>query len=363
MPSSISSISSYSASPTKPEFPPTSLLGDQLSDEPVSMLSPLIIAQTPKPSPLRTLRNHATYPIIQGGLDPIPESNSSETSVDTIRDRSHHNRPHPSGSLPVLPKSQGSLTYNGVPAPPPNHPTQPIPRRDSYDEQRLGSRHTTFIDPHISSNVYTAKPTSPPRTPSPRHIPSRSSSRHSSRSSSAHASPTYPTSHVTPPTNYPISPRPSPPWHGSNIGSGSGSKHSPPEPNHYQHRSSSSSSTIVPKMANPLPPPPNPHPFPVPSNPPYIPVQQPAPSNYHEKVRRGYWNRRGDHLTLDGYIVFAPQDKAFPNELRNYPAEEEGYQDHDGTFAGWVQRPELPQSLPRMGKPPECPYEKVCIYV
>ena len=79
-------------------------------------------------------------------------------------------------------------------------------------------------------------------------------------------------------------------------------------------------------------------------------------------VRRGYWNRRGDHLTPHGYIVFPPPSMQYPGELRTYPFENEGYQDHHGQFIAYVRRPELPQSLPKHGNPPERPYESVCFF-
>ena len=80
-------------------------------------------------------------------------------------------------------------------------------------------------------------------------------------------------------------------------------------------------------------------------------------------VRRGYWNHRGDHLTPDGYLVFPPPYMLYPGELSTYPFENEGYQDHSGQFIEYVRRPELPQSLPKYGYPPECPYESVGIFL
>jgi len=80
-------------------------------------------------------------------------------------------------------------------------------------------------------------------------------------------------------------------------------------------------------------------------------------------VRRGYWNRRGDHLTPDGYVVFPPLSMQYPEELRMYPFENEGYQDHNGVFIAYVRRPELPQSLPKDGNPPERSYESVCFFL
>ena len=79
-------------------------------------------------------------------------------------------------------------------------------------------------------------------------------------------------------------------------------------------------------------------------------------------VRRGYWNHRGDHLTPDGFIVFPPPNMQYPEELSMYPFENEGYQDHNGQFIAYVKRPELPQSSPKYGYPPERPYESVYFF-
>lgn len=363
MPTTLSSNSSFTSQPSISDTS-TSMLGDQLSDEPVSMLSPLIMSHTPKPghSPLRGLRANYTHPLLPSGLDPIPESNSR--NLNDTSNKSKDRKPNPVGhasSMPLIP-SQGY---------PSHHPAADRDRfRESKEQQGgLGSRHTTIID-HGASNPYSnpLQRSSSPSTSSPHHIPSsRSSSRQSSRSNSAHASPTYPSHHPSPPTNYTSDSRPSPP-----------SKRSPPE-YHHHHSSLSTSSvkTINPnsyqvvssstpgpesnpnihisKIPNPLPPPPQAAPYGRPA----YPIQRTPPAHHEHRIRRGFWNRRGDHLTKEGYIVYAPHEKAFPPELRNYPAEDEGYQDQDGVFTAYVNRPELPESLPRHGKHPELPYDSV----
>jgi len=86
----------------------------------------------------------------------------------------------------------------------------------------------------------------------------------------------------------------------------------------------------------------------------------PTPTGF---IRRGYWNRRGDHLTRDGYVVFPPPSMQYPEELRTYPFETQGYQDHSGFFIAYVRRPELPQSLSKHGKSPERPYKSVCFFL
>jgi hypothetical protein len=76
--------------------------------------------------------------------------------------------------------------------------------------------------------------------------------------------------------------------------------------------------------------------------------------------RRGFWNRRGDHLTADMYVVYAPHALSHPEDLADYPHAREGYRDEYGTFVPWdPNRPELPDSLPRMGRAPLRPYESV----
>ncbi|KAJ7770619.1 hypothetical protein B0H16DRAFT_1715276 [Mycena metata] len=117
--------------------------------------------------------------------------------------------------------------------------------------------------------------------------------------------------------------------------------------------------TLTPPRTNPLPTPPQElgrHPGIT------LPVQRTPPPSYRVAVRKGLWNRRGDHLTVDGFVVYAPVDRAYPDELRDYPAEAVGYRDHHGAEVGYLDRPELPESLPRFGQPPRQPYEKFVVY-
>jgi hypothetical protein len=118
----------------------------------------------------------------------------------------------------------------------------------------------------------------------------------------------------------------------------------------HTYRSSSSS--------NPLPTPPQERRDPGFSLPP--PQQAKPPGGYRHAVRYGFWNRRGDYLTMDKYVVYAPHNRANPPELEGYPAPTEGYKDHYGNFVKYdPSRTELPESLPRQGLPPVLPYEKV----
>jgi len=336
-----------SSNPNSSDFPSSSSIlgGDQLSDEPSSILSPLIIAHTPKPA-TRGLRNHYTHPLINsGGLDPIPES--------TIDPRAAPTRQAPIGhasSLPILSTSQGYAV------------AQPSPLRDDDRERRekrdrkdrkdkkerpdhhdwrgLGSKHTTFIDPY-TSNVYSSNPT---RSPPQNHSPATASSHSTPSSQSSQPSPSYPATHASSPSSY--SPGPSPPQRKS--------KQSPPDDNRALHPQSSpaTAKSIKPETSTL-------HGQQIPVQPPPLFVKRPSFETYDNRRRRGYWNRRGDHLTQSGYIVYAPPGKQFPQELRNYPTEDEGYENHDNLFTANTARPELPESLARGGKPPEKPYDSV----
>ncbi|KAJ6610995.1 hypothetical protein B0H10DRAFT_2224460 [Mycena sp. CBHHK59/15] len=139
-------------------------------------------------------------------------------------------------------------------------------------------------------------------------------------------------------------------------------------PHHARHSRHTSPAAALP----PAPPsitPPRPNPLPEPPqefgrNPGItLPVQRTPPSSYRVAMRKGLWNRRGDHLTMDGFVVYAPADRAYPQELRDYPAETVGYRDHLGSEVGYLEsRPELPESLPRFGQPPRMPYDKFVVY-
>ncbi|KAF8886578.1 hypothetical protein BD779DRAFT_619373 [Infundibulicybe gibba] len=93
---------------------------------------------------------------------------------------------------------------------------------------------------------------------------------------------------------------------------------------HTSPATSSSDRHVTPphttRLSNPLPPPPAEIRYPLPP-----PQRRSPPSGYRTRVRKGFWNRRGDHLTMEGYIVYAPRDQANPPELVDYPAVNEGY--------------------------------------
>ncbi|KAI5120880.1 hypothetical protein M0805_002980 [Coniferiporia weirii] len=81
-------------------------------------------------------------------------------------------------------------------------------------------------------------------------------------------------------------------------------------------------------------------------------------------VRAGYWNRRGDHLTETGHIVFCPPGRNFPRDLADYP--DAVFMNHLGSIVADTpdRYPELPESVPQSaGRAPERSYESFIKYV
>lgn len=78
-----------------------------------------------------------------------------------------------------------------------------------------------------------------------------------------------------------------------------------------------------------------------------------------KRKRKGFWNKRGDHFTRSGYVVYAPYDEAYPRDLQDYPDEFQGFVDENGERLGPGLRPELPGSASRLGRPPMRPYHSV----
>ena len=203
--------------------------------------------------------------------------------------------------------------------------------------------------------------------------PLRDPSSSSSTESSPDPSPHRRDRRASPYGNVPQSPEPSPGMYRDRRPSPYASRHphtrstshspsplaSPHGPSHARdsYASTNSGGGRRDTSANPLPPPPVERANPEASRP---PAQEPSPPRYARKVRVGFWNRRGDYLTPNSYVVYAPHHRAYPEELRDYPVEREGYRDQFGSFVSWrEERPELPTSLPSRGRPPAQPYESV----
>ena len=84
------------------------------------------------------------------------------------------------------------------------------------------------------------------------------------------------------------------------------------------------------------------------SPPPFLPSSPPNhPRSTPRKCRKGFWNRRGDHVTPDGYVVYAPGPLVYPKDLDDYPdGKDAGYRNEHGVKATWAPRPEI---TPRNG--------------
>ncbi|KAK0192301.1 hypothetical protein F5146DRAFT_927189, partial [Armillaria mellea] len=251
-----------------------------------------------------------------------------------------------------------------------NH-TPALPNRS------LGRHHTA---PMLSSIPETAtrgtEPSSRTDVETPSRIIQTTSPRYSPETTSSRSSAPSPQNNVTPPPQNNVPPGPAPP---SNVMPRGVPETSPfrrhlsatfRRPPHKapsrssrssssRHRISSSSSgsrRASPMMShNPLPEPPREFQYSLPP-----PRQRTPPKTNKKKVRMGFWNRRGDHLTAEGHVVYAPPHRTHPTELKRYPRTKDGYMNHEGAFIkqnpNWT---ELPDSLPRFGRPPVRPYESV----
>ncbi|KAH9974019.1 hypothetical protein BGW80DRAFT_1304835 [Lactifluus volemus] len=233
-----------------------------------------------------------------------------------------------------------------APSPPPLFiPPRHSSRSPSPSPLRRRSRRRRPSSPPSSSESSDSD-SNDGRSPSRRHrSPSASRSRHSTYSGHSSGHSARSSGHY-------------PPFPGA-VG-GVGAPHTPqqgrsPASSTHTHRSSASS--------NPLPTPPQERRDPGFSLPPPQ-MSKPPRGTYGRTLRFGYWNRRGDYLTNDKYVVYAPPDRANPRELERYPAPTQGYMDHFGNFIPYdAKRQELPESLPRQGRAPLLPYEKFVTYV
>ena len=86
------------------------------------------------------------------------------------------------------------------------------------------------------------------------------------------------------------------------------------------------------------------------------------PRSIPRHVRVGFWNRRGDHLTEDKYVVYCPPGRNYPKDLNDYP--ENAFKDHNGKI---INKPpnsyhELADSVPTNGRSAVRPYDSVRHY-
>ncbi|KAG6831471.1 hypothetical protein H0H92_010380 [Tricholoma furcatifolium] len=373
----------------------TSITGAQMSDEPIEYLSPLPLVMPLETTPAkRPLARGATYPEISSQ----PLSTITETPVQQEPARyksSSHSQDTPSririySNMPPVPQSAPS-SQDSFHRPPPS-------RSDSYPMSASADRSFTRDYSHPASSrptntrsdsypistsndipsqepPHTQRPSvfqqhTPPESNNPDPIPSRL------QGSPAHT-PFYAASSLTQRSHsYPHASRPRSHESSPSYSSGTSTpRNSSPEPTgHSKTPSSSSQYPVTPvsihrRSSAPAPssglssaasPPvyddtPS-RPAPVKHRRTYHPISPP------QGLRRvGFWNRRGDHCTAEGYLVCAPYDESYPSELAAYPENE--YQDHFGfRIAFEPTRPELPESLPRYGMPPRQPYRDFLTY-
>jgi hypothetical protein len=114
------------------------------------------------------------------------------------------------------------------------------------------------------------------------------------------------------------------------------------------------SRTPVPVEQPPIPLPPYKHmPMPLP----------PGVKTMMQNFRAGYWNKRGDHLTATGYVVYAPEGMQYPDGLKTYPDVGEGYKNEKGYIIHHEDRPVLADSVSRNGARPVTPYSEVILHL
>ncbi|KAL1941747.1 hypothetical protein VTO73DRAFT_6747 [Trametes versicolor] len=335
---------------------PDSSLGLELmhlTDEPGSLLSPLIVPSTPpdstRPSPRNEVGRSQTYPSV--AFDYVPEERErpvyrktprefprsisrepSDRERDRDRERERERRRDYSRSRDVDATPQPGARTPPAHTPPLSHYTRPSPE------------HRSTATPISRSHTYPAVIPPPPITPqrsrspgrSPRYSPSHGPSQSYSSSSPYGAnrtSPNPPTTSIAN-TSSPLRHNPLP---------------RPPQQSPYVEQlarggvSSSASAAAAAVAAQ----------------------QQSTP---RRQVRLGYWNRRGDHLHVnengERRIVYAPRHLANPEDLKYYPSPTEGWRDHHGNHIRYDPNvPELQDSLPLHGEPPARPYQHFVQYV
>ncbi|KAI0635308.1 hypothetical protein C8Q77DRAFT_1156615 [Trametes polyzona] len=324
-------------------------LGDVLSnftEEPDSVLSPLVVPGAPpestRPSPRNDVTRSYTAPSVS--FFNAPEDNRARPVF----------RKTPRGDTLDLPRDRDDEgryreeEIDATPQPRTRTPPAHTPPLSSYT--RPSPEHRSGAQPIGRSYTLPAviPPPPPPITPQRSRSPGRSSRYSPPRS---HAQ-TYP-----PPYNQPSStpyPRTS------------------PNPTTTQMSTSSSS----PLRHNPLPRPPQLSPYAeqltrgtssASAAAQQQQQQQQQQPQHRPQVRLGYWNKRGDHLYMnehgERWVVYAPRHLANPEELKGYPSPTEGWMDHRGSrlrYDGSVR--ELKDSLPHHGEPPLRPYQDFVRY-
>ena len=223
----------------------------------------------------------------------------------------------PLGRHSTFPMVNGPASLDTIP----EGPTTSRSDQHSLRGHKSSTRHPSRVktDPVVDSHHHNHSPNYPTSN-SPYFNPSPS--RSSRSSSSSHASSQQP----SPTTSVSLS----------------------PHDNHTSPPTSGSS-----RNSNPLPVPPTEY-----SNHSFS-LSSKGTSRSSKRRRKGFWNKRGDHLTRSGYVVYVPHDQVYPTELQDYPDESQGFVDEHGQRRSPGTRPELPESIPRHGQPPMRPYHSV----
>ena len=351
-----------------------------LVDEPASIVVPrgtglgssstlhTIVEDTPRRS---SRKNKAKY---DGARSPSPY-----LADDTPRPSYTYPQyqPYQQDGLPQQQQQQKTppSTYSQQPTPPEMYPSPRSPSRSSHpererDHDQLRSRRRSQREHHLTTPpeaVHTQFYPSENQHPLP--VPPRPNGfdvekEREKQYAASHPTPSLP----TPPRaiSLPIAFNPHPNLLPSPVSPSRPShSHSPPShtttDNTHHTNNTTTTNTTAPSTTGPRP---------VKPRLTYIPNPTPPagalPAHLTSRirsVRAGFWNRRGDHLTHDGYVVYAPTSMAYPADLADYPDGEEGYKDQHGQIAAWdVERGELEGSLPRRGEPPSTPYHNVGVF-
>ncbi|KAH9835147.1 uncharacterized protein C8Q71DRAFT_710393 [Rhodofomes roseus] len=322
------------------------------SEEPEGLLSPLVSVPRniggASPSGGRELGRSSTYPSLSASttFESIPEERAlSQPRTPKPVDRARYSDPEatPYANARSPPRSSHASPESGP---------QRISRSVTYpvlDERQSAHAHAQMSASYTSSRsppsqptrspnaaaTTTRSPTARPRSPTqPSHSHSRSQSVSREHSRSRGPSPSRssratqnPLPRPPMPSNYPAL---------SSASAYSSASATQPAATTYQSNSQPSSTSTYPSSGRTT-----------------------------RTVRKGFWNKRGDHLVYDQNrwcMVYAPRNSANPPELANYPLPVDGFMDHHGQKVKYDPNvPELPESLPLHGEPPKRPYKEVCV--
>ncbi|KZT68888.1 hypothetical protein DAEQUDRAFT_305168 [Daedalea quercina L-15889] len=341
---------------------------------------------SPEAGPQKMTRS-VTYPMLDER-----QSAHAQTSASYTSSRSPPTHTQPSYASSRSPTAQPSSSYTSSRSPPTNTSRSPNPPGRSPTAQPRSPTEPSYSS-HSRSQSQSREPSrsrgpSPtrnsrgshnplPRPPMPSNYPTVSSaSTYSSGTRTAAAYPsstqqasTYPTS-AQPASTYSSSTQPTSTHHSRTQSASHQSSSTQPSSTYSSAPQSSSAYASHKQSTSSYSSGAHHTPSAYASASTYSSTPTPQPSGHSpssRKVRKGYWNRRGDHLVYDQNrwcIVYAPRTRANPPELSHYPSPVDGFMDHHGQKAKYDPNvPELPESLPLHGEPPKRPYHEFVQYV